>query len=119
MSSTNEDAQEKRELDNSNALIEAERISIDESRDVKFGQWVKVEYTKSLKTVYQRFKDGDSNPFSNMIIGGSSNEYTDFGSLLMDDSDSYGTSSYFKAVLSEGWMVQMNLLTQNENYFSS
>lgn len=119
MSSTNELASERRESDNTAAQLNAEALAVDEGRDVKFGQWVEVDYSKSLKTVYQRFKDGETNPFSDMIIGGSNNEYTDFGSLLMDDSDSYGTSSYFKAVLSEGWMVQFNLLTQNENYFST
>lgn len=119
MASTNELASERRESDNRNAQAEAERISIEESRDVKFGQWVEVDYSKSLKTVYQRYKDGDTNPFSNMIIGGSFNEYTSAGSLLMEDSDTYGTSSYFKAVLKEGWMVQFNLLTSNENYFTS
>ena len=119
MTSTNELASERRESDNRDAQAEAERISIEESRDVKFGQWVEVDYSKSLKTVYQRYKDGDTNPFSNMIIGGSFNEYTSAGSLLMEDSDTYGTSSYFKAVLKEGWMVQFNLLTSNENYFTS
>ena len=53
-----------------------------------------------------------------MIIGGSDNEYTAFGSLLLDDSDVYGTSGYFKATLKSGWMVQFNLLTENENYFT-
>lgn len=119
MVSTNDLALERRESDNTAAQVEAERISLEESRDVRFGQWVEVDYDKSLKTVYQRYKDGETNPFSNMIIGGSFNEYTDFGSLLMEDSDSYGTSSYFKAVLKQGWMVQFNLLTSNENYFTS
>ncbi|MCH9839119.1 hypothetical protein K0U83_25890, partial [bacterium] len=119
MVSTNTLASERRASDNRDAQAEAERISIEESRNVKFGQWVEVDYDKSLKTVYQRYKDGETNPFSNMIIGGSFNEYTSFGSLLMEDSDTYGTSSYFKAVLKEGWMVQFNLLTSNENYFTS
>lgn len=119
MASTNELASQRRASDNRDAQAEAERISIEESRDVKFGQWVEVDYDKSLKTVYQRYKDGETNPFSNMIIGGSFNEYTSFGSLLMEDSDTYGVSSYFKAVLKEGWMVQFNLLTSNENYFTS
>lgn len=118
MVSTNDLASEKRESDNIAAQAEAERISLEESRDVRFSQWVEVDYDKSLKTVYQRFKDGKTNPFSDMIIGGSNNEYTDFGSLLLDDSDTWKTSGYFKAVLSEGWMVQFNLLTENENYFT-
>tara|TARA_R110000824_G_scaffold99927_1_gene237571 strand:+ start:7717 stop:8409 length:693 start_codon:yes stop_codon:yes gene_type:complete len=53
-----------------------------------------------------------------MIIGGSNNDYTAFGSLLLDNSDTYGTSGYFKATLKSGWMVQFNLLTENENYFT-
>ena len=119
MVSTNDLASQRRASDDRRSQTEAEALSIEESRNVKFGKWVEVDYDKSLKTVYQRFKDGDSNPFSNMIIGGSFNEYTTAGSLLMEDSDTYGTSSYFKAVLGAGWMVQFNLLTSNENYFTS
>ena len=118
MVSTNDLASQRRTLENTSAQAEAERISIEESRDVKFGQWVEVDYDRSLRTAYSRFKDGDSSPFSNMIIGGSNNDYTAFGSLLLDNSDTYGTSGYFKAVLKEGWMVQFNLLTENENYFT-
>ena len=117
MTSTTDTANEIRSADNEAALAEATALSESEQKDVVYGKWVEVDYDKSLKGIYTAYKDGDTVPFSNMIIGGSNNKYTSFGSLLMDNSDTYGTSSYFKAVLKEGWMVRFNLLTENENYF--
>ena len=83
-----------------------------------YGKWVQVTYTDSLKSVVNRFDDGLPQPFKNIIIGGSDNSYTDFGSLQLDDSDVWGwTSGSFHAKLNKNWMVKMNVWSDNFDYF--
>ena len=118
MASVDDMAEAKRREDNSTSKSNAEAKSLEEQRDVPYGKWVEVSYSKSLKTIYQDYKDDKAVPFSYMKIGGSYNEYTDYGSLKMEDSDSFGVSSYFKCVLKDKWMVEMDVLTSNENYIT-
>jgi len=83
-----------------------------------YGKWVQVVYEDSLQSVINKFDDGLPQPFKNIIVNGDSNTFTDYGSLKLDDSDTWGwDSGSFHAKLKDNWMVKFNVWSDNFEYF--
>jgi len=121
MSTTNSLAKDRRDEENAAAKANAQELSVSDKIDVSYGKWVEVVYEGSMQKVYEKFQQGDTNiPFSNMIVGGTDTNYTDYGSVQLENNDDIAfarTSGFFKCVLRDGWMTTIDVRTENEDYF--
>jgi hypothetical protein len=107
----------KKRNDNNASYDAAVALAASSQADATYGRWVEVVYTDTLKSVINKYDDGESQPFKNIIQGGSNNSFTSHGSLRLDNSDTYGTSGSFHAKLADKWMVKINLWSDTFNYF--
>jgi hypothetical protein len=118
--SITERAINRRTSDDESALSAAEAESLEKKIDVSYGKWIEVEYD-GMRDVIRKYSDDDfDNPFSTIIKGGALSYTNTANSLKLDDIDTYGRgdSGYLKLVLKEGWMVELDVLTEDFNYFN-
>ena len=118
--SITERAINRRTSDDESALSAAEAESLEKKIDVSYGKWIEVEYD-GMRDAIRKYSDDDfDNPFSTIIKGGALSYTNTANSLKLDDIDTYGRgdSGYLKLVLKEGWMVELDVWTENFDYFN-
>jgi len=121
MATTNSIADDKRASDNKKAKDNAVAKALQDKKDVSYGKWVEITFDGSMKRVYEKYVEGDTDiPFSNMIIGGRDTNYSDIGSVYLENNDDIigsRKSGFLKVVLKDGWMAKIDVRTENEDYF--
>lgn len=113
----------RRTSEDESALSAAQAKSLEKQIDVSYGKWIEVEYDGMRDAIIKYDGDDFNNPFSTIIKGGDLSYTKTAKSLYLEDDDlpdwSPGsvTAGYLKLVLKEGWMVELEVWTENFDYF--